>query len=95
MAADPDPVDLPRVHVPDHLARCLFSVLIFPFTGWLAVRHSLRVNHRLLALDREGAERERRRALLWYRVSLFSFFITTVLLTAWRMRQALEAFGEL
>lgn len=95
MPAESAPDDLPRVNVPDHLARCLFACLFFPFTGWLAVRHSLRVNRRLLALDREGAERERRRALLWYRLSLFGFLASSILFSAWRMREALRAFDSL
>jgi hypothetical protein len=58
-----------RIHVPDHLVRCLIITTGFPFTGWLALRHSWRVNHRLAEGDLEGARRECRLALKWYWIS--------------------------
>jgi Interferon-induced transmembrane protein len=67
---------LPHIHVPDHLARCLLIAVLFPPTGWIAVRHSWRVNQRLAAHDLEGARAARRLALRWHRLSALFLVLT-------------------
>jgi hypothetical protein len=84
---------LPRVQVPDHLARCLLAAVLCPPLGWLAVRHSLRVNHRLQAFDQDGADRERRRALGWYRISFLALLGGGLLLLALRLQELRAALG--